>query len=1660
MKRFLTYALIGAACLAAPLPAQDAEEDAESGGFLVDLLQDNLSGDNRYIKVTGLEGAFSSRATIRQLTVSDDDGVWLTVSDAVLDWNRLALVTGRFSVNTLSAGTIEVLRQPKPIEAPADLPPPEATPFQVPELPVAVEIGALKVAALRLGDGLIAGGAELEMTGALSLADGNLDTTLAVLRLDRATDKLDLTAGFQNATSQITVDLQLSEAAGGLLTQALDVPDRPPILLTAQGQGPVTDFTADLTLSSSGIQRLGGQVRLREIGPEDGRDDAPGGIGFQVDLAGDLTPLLAQDYRSFFGDDLRLELQGFSGSDGRLAVETLDVLSNALTLNAALDIAGSGQIETLLVQGRIAPPDGAAVVLPLPGPRTELQAAVISARLQAETDDTWEVRLGVDGLARPDMTLQRFEINADGTLDQQNTTRLNGKLALTLAGLGFADSALNRAVGSQVTVTGDFLAVDETAFQLDGFRIAGQDYAATIDGEIDGLTSGFRIEGQAAVKAEDLSRFSGLAGRDLGGAVTADVTGTGAPLNGTFDFDLGAAAQDLITGAPQLDAVLPGRTQLTLQAARGETGLTLRTLHVRGPALAVQATGTARSGSTNIEFDAQLDDLARVVAQMPGPLSAKGAVVQTEDRLTGTLRLDGPDDSFADLNGRLDSDGDVDLTYAAALTRIERFLPQLPGALTAKGTAMRNGGGWRIDTSAEGPAGFVAKVNGAVQPGADIILDVKLSEPRNGPVSTLLNIPDRPALQLTAQGQGPASDFDADIRLTSDGGDRLRGTVQLSEAAVANTAGAIAFLADLGGDIRPLLNPAHREFFGPDLRLALAGRSGPQGRLTVERLDVTAQSLTLTGALDMAGTGLIDRVKMTGRIAQTGSGPVLLPLPGAPTTVAAARFDAELGTRSAQAWDLGLTVNGLSHPELSLARAELAADGTLDQTDDMHLTGRLRAALDGLTPSDPALAMAVGERLDLRSEFELIERTTLKLARTALTGADFAAELQAEIAGLGGDLQLSGRAQAQARDLSRLSGLAGRPVRGALEVDLSGSADPTGGIFDIDLAARVDDLHSGIQPVDAVFPGRTTLKLSGARDASGLDVRDFRLNGQALTAQAAGSLRRGGADLKFDANLDELARLVPEAKGPLTVTGRVAQQEADIAGSLRVDGPHESFADLHGTLAPDGAIDLDFDAMLARLERFVPEFPGAITARGELQRQNNTWQITGRSEGPGGFAADIAGSVDQASMISDLTAKGRLQLALANRFITPNSVRGTGEFDLTFRGPPELASLSGTIRTANSTVAVPAVRQTIDDLDTDITLSGGQARINVSAGLRAGGRVRVTGPVALSPPFNANLVTELQQLVLTDNVVFTSSANGRLDIAGPLTGNATIKGEILIGETEININALSGSLGAAPIPTITHRGEPGSVFVTRKHAQLVETDKGGNGPDIGLDIRISAANRVFVRGRGLQAELGGNILIRGSTSRVAPSGQIGLIRGNMDILGRRLSLSKGLVSLQGNLEPYMEFAATTNTSDGVATLEIAGPMTTPKITVYSQPERPSEEALAMLIFGNQYSEVSPLRIAQMAASLAQLSGSGGGTTEKARKGLGVDTLDIGTDDSGQAKVGAGKYIAEGVYTDVSVNTLGDTELNLNLDVSETLTLKGTVDSTGDTAIGLFFERDY
>ena len=84
----------------------------------------------------------------------------------------------------------------------------------------------------------------------------------------------------------------------------------------------------------------------------------------------------------------------------------------------------------------------------------------------------------------------------------------------------------------------------------------------------------------------------------------------------------------------------------------------------------------------------------------------------------------------------------------------------------------------------------------------------------------------------------------------------------------------------------------------------------------------------------------------------------------------------------------------------------------------------------------------------------------------------------------------------------------------------------------------------------------------------------------------------------------------------------------------------------------------------------------------------------------------------------------------------------------------------------------------------------------------------------------------------------------------------------------------------------------GPRYVTRERAQLIP--KRGYlakvHSRIALDISLLAPKAVFVRGRGVNAELGGRINHwRHHGFCCSVRARLNLIRGNFDILGRRLA---------------------------------------------------------------------------------------------------------------------------------------------------------------------------
>jgi len=280
MRRIVTLLAI----VALPALAFGAAKD-DGQGYLTQLLENNLSGAGRVVHITGFQGALSSKASLKTLTIADSKGVWITLKGVTLDWSRLALLQGKVEINQLTADEIDM---PRPaITVPSKTAPPAAAPgFTLPKLPVSVSIGKIEAKKVVLGAPVLGQAAVVKIEGSAQLAGGSGKTKIDLQRIDGTQGQILLDASYSASSTDLAVTLKVKEAVGGILTTALGLPNAPALALSVDGKGPIDDFDAKISLATDNQPRLSGNVVLK------GQTGADGKLTnhFTADLGGDLAP--------------------------------------------------------------------------------------------------------------------------------------------------------------------------------------------------------------------------------------------------------------------------------------------------------------------------------------------------------------------------------------------------------------------------------------------------------------------------------------------------------------------------------------------------------------------------------------------------------------------------------------------------------------------------------------------------------------------------------------------------------------------------------------------------------------------------------------------------------------------------------------------------------------------------------------------------------------------------------------------------------------------------------------------------------------------------------------------------------------------------------------------------------------------------------------------------------------------------------------------------------------------------------------------------------------------------------------------------------------------------------------------------------------------------
>ena len=435
-------------------------------------------------------------------------------------------------------------------------------------------------------------------------------------------------------------------------------------------------------------------------------------------------------------------------------------------------------------------------------------------------------------------------------------------------------------------------------------------------------------------------------------------------------------------------------------------------------------------------------------------------------------------------------------------------------------------------------------------------------------------------------------------------------------------------------------------------------------------------------------------------------------------------------------------------------------------------------------------------------------------------------------------------------------------------------------------------------------------------------------------------------------------------------------------------------------------------------------------------------------------------------------AFGRADLAALWPLVPVEGHRMAGRVDVdaTLSGPVRDPAVAGTATLVGGLYENADTGLLLSPLDVTARFAGAAGSVEVTAG-DGGGRGTLTGTgradfsgSGTAPRLDVRLSLDRFTAVRRDEV--TADASGTVTVLWPaaqddagLSGPVplTIGGEVTVTGLEARIpDTLASDVETIEVTRVTGAGVP-------VDPPAEDAGAAGNAPAIiAFDLAVDVPGRAFVRGRGLDSEWGGGVRIAGDAGEPIVTGAFSVVRGTFDFLGRSFDLEGGRVEFTGGAEidPLLDVRAVHEAGDITAIVRVTGPASDPAVEVTSRPALPQEEVLARVLFGTGTGQLSPLQAVELAQATAALTGlaggGGGGIVDAMRRSLGVDVLAVG-----EAGIEAGSYVRRGVYVGVAQGLeAGSGRVEVEVELTDDISLDGTVRAEGDTRAGISWERDY
>jgi translocation and assembly module TamB len=531
------------------------------------------------------------------------------------------------------------------------------------------------------------------------------------------------------------------------------------------------------------------------------------------------------------------------------------------------------------------------------------------------------------------------------------------------------------------------------------------------------------------------------------------------------------------------------------------------------------------------------------------------------------------------------------------------------------------------------------------------------------------------------------------------------------------------------------------------------------------------------------------------------------------------------------------------------------------------------------------------------------------------------------------------------------------------------------------------------------------------------------------------------------------------------------------APGLLAAGLVEAHVDLEGTPErPTGRVRLDATDIRFADDAATGLPPLALHAGAQLNGSDAT--VSARLDAGAASQLTASGTApENANGLFDLKIGGTLDVGLANPFLEARGMHASGALtaDVSVTGGFTDPEVGGGIVLSRGSLRDYGRGLSLNDISADIGGGAGGLQIKSSSAKAGSGSIAMSGTVGLlQPGLPLDLKISAKNAQPITSNILTANLNADVRVSGTARQRLDVVGTIAVNRATIGIpDSLPPEVA---VLDVRRRG---------RRAQATESAL-----VIGMEIDIKAPRQILVEGRGLDAEMGGEIHLTGTTDAPLASGGLELRRGSFAIAGNKLTFSPDSkigfdgAGLEKKIDPTLDFTAETTIGTTTATLHISGVADAPRFDFTSTPELPPDQIMALLLFGQPAAQLSALQIAEVGYALATLSGVGGGGNNpliKLQKSLGLDRLTVGTNtvttatgatENSGAAIAAGRYITNRVYVEGKQTNTGTSQVQVDVDLTKRLKLQtrlgnGTATIQGTTpendpgsSIGLLYQFEY